>query len=176
MNRTKKIIRNMGIVLLICFFFYYMVGYYLTKEACIRDSIRGLYCKEDQLINSVWIKPYDVTLVADLDHLTVSLISTEKVGFFYRMGNNSIGMEIDRNNPIDIGGIFDSDYGTVTYIYRNDKSIDEVHLVMEDGETKMVNEWVNDFILLSYDNRDKWMHTICRVYDDNGELVYETAY
>lgn len=176
MNRMKKIIRNIVLILLVCFFFFYMRGYYLTKEACIMDSIRSLYCKEDEFITSVSMEPYDVTLVADLDHLTVSLFSTEKTGPFYHIRDSSTGMEIDKDAPVSMEGMFSSSYGTVAFIYRNDKSIDEVHVVMGNGETRVLNEWKNDFILISYNDRDNWTHAICRVYDDNGKLRYETAY
>lgn len=176
MNRKKKLIRNIVILSLILSFYYFTGGIYLTKESCIMDSVRGLYSNEKEIITSEKINSYEVTLLADRENLTAAIFSTKKTGPFYRIGGSMIGSEIHQDVPIDIDGMFDSDFGSVVYIYRNDKSIEEIEVVKGNGETVMINVWEKDFILIAYEDTDSWTHTICRVYDENHEIVYETAF
>ena len=176
MTRKKKLIRNIVILLLIGMFCYFTGGCYLTKESCIMDSVRSLYSKEDEFIIDAKVNSYEVTLLADSDNLTAAIFATKKTGPFYRIGNNMIGSKINREVPIDIDGMFSNEFGTVVYIYRNDKSIEEIEVILGTGETVIMNDWEKDFILITYDDMDNWMHTICRVYNENHKVVYETAF
>ena len=176
MSKRKKLIRNIIILVLLCAFYYFISSCYLTKEACIMDSVRGLYSKETEIITDARINDYEVTLLADLDNLTAAIFATKKTGLCYSIGNNMTGSRINRDVPIDMDGFFDSDVGSVLYIYRNDKAIDEIEVVLRSGETVIMNEWEKDFILITYEDTDNWKPTICRVYDENNELVYETGF
>ena len=176
MSRRKKLIRNIIILSLICSFFYFTGGYYLSREACIMDSIRSLYCEEDEFITSSNLNDYDITLVADLDNKTASLFSTKRVGFLYRIGDNTTGNKLRKDKPLVLGGLSSSQFGSAIYIYRNDKNIEKIEVAVENGETVILDEWEKDFILLSFENKENWTHIVCRVYDDSGNLIYETAY
>ena len=188
MKRNKKMIRNAVIILLVCFFYFYMNGYYLTKEACIMDTIRGLYRKEYEVVTSLKNKSYEFTIMADQENQTFSMISTKKAGFLYHLAGTIItGMKFDEDRPVSMTGTVDSDFGTVAIIHRNDKEIEEVELLTDivgeriDPNTHQYpsvirSDWDNDFMILCYDNKMEWVHTICRVYDDNGEIVYQTSF
>ena len=67
MSRRKKLIRNIIILSLICSFFYFTGGYYFSREACIMDSIRSLYCEEDEFITSANLNDYDITLFREAE-------------------------------------------------------------------------------------------------------------
>ena len=176
MSRKKKLIRNMVILLLIGTFYYFLGGYYLTKESCIQDNLKSWYSQDNEYITSVKLGSYEVTLQADQDNHTASIICTRKTGPFYQIGDSMIDCAMDKEAPIDMNGMFDHNYGSVVYIYRNDKSIEEIEVILGTGETVIMSDWEKDFILITYDDMDSWMHTICRVYNENHEVVYETAF
>ena len=50
MKRGKKLLINISIIIVILLIEYYFGGYYISKEQCIKDTLRGLYSYETEKI------------------------------------------------------------------------------------------------------------------------------
>lgn len=175
MKRNRKLIRNSVLIAIFLFFIYYFGGYYLSKEQCILETMRGLYANESEKILELENGNRSFTLMADEDEKTYSLIGTRKIGFLYRTASSSVGITIREENKIHISGLYNSDSGMIITVYRNDPSICKVEAALESGEIITFDEWHGNFAGIVLD-KDGWYNGTYKAFDAAGQMVEEISY
>ena len=81
MKKGKKLLINIFLISIILLFLFYFGGYYISKDQCIKESLRGLYAKETEIIMELKRGNRYRILVADTDNKTHSIIGVKKLGF-----------------------------------------------------------------------------------------------
>lgn len=175
MKKIKKITIQSVLIAILLFSFYYFGGYYISKEECIRDSLRGLYAEETNIVMEVGNGKHSVTLVTNPETQSYSFIGTKKFGFLYHVGSSSTGYTIDTREKLDIKGFFEKSMGSVIYIYRNDTTIQKIEVIMADGTTFTLDEWHENFTGWHMDS-DQWRLNTYKAYDASNQLIYEKTY
>lgn len=175
MNRGKKLIRNLAVILVLLLGFYYFGGYYVSRQQCIIETLRGLYGTETREIMELRQGNYIATLMADEDDESFSIVGTKKIGFLYRTGSSSIGIQNDKKEILKISGMASSDHGMVIFLCRNNKTIEKVEVLLENGESFTITEWQEDYA--GYIREDhNWESGTYKAYNAEGELVGEVYY
>ena len=176
MKRGRRLVLNIGIILILLLANYYFGGFYFSKQQCVTETLRGLYGYETTKIMELESGSYTATLMADPDAKTFSIVGTRRFGCLYRTATSSIGHTINERNAIDVYGIFSSDIGSLIFLYRNDKSVEQVEVVLDSGEHYLVDEWHQDFGGFLGKNKDDWSSGTYRAYNASGEMVGEVSY
>ena len=176
MKRGKKLLINVSIVMIILLVEYYFGGYYISKEACIKDILKGLYVYETENIMECKKGNRIITLMADLDEKTYSIVGVRRNCFLYHTDDCFTGYPIRDDNSFDIMGIYDEDFGSFISVYRNDKSIAKVTVETKNGDVITLDDWKRDFAGCLYDEDVMLREKIYRAYNASGELVAERAW
>lgn len=176
MKRGKKLLINISIIIVILLIEYYFGGYYISKEQCIKDTLRGLYSYETEKIMECKYRNRSVTLMADLEQRTYSIVGVRKNGFLYHTDDCFTGYPIKDENSFDILGGYDEDVGTFICVYRNDKTITKVTLDMGTGNVITLDDWEQDFTGYLHNEDNILRENIYRAYNVSGELVEERAW
>ena len=174
MKRERKLFRNIIIISALLYVFYYFGGYYISKEQCIKETMRSLYVKEDNVIMEIQNDNDIRTLVVDDNLSSVSVIGTRKAGLFYHTASCSTGMNIKKDQAFSIHSSYNSDIGLTSFIYRNNKDIAYIELTLNDGTLVVIDEWHDDFAGVIVDTEE--VYGIYRGYDVNGNLIEERDY
>lgn len=174
-RRSKKLVRNLVLIFAIFFFFYYFGGYYFSKQQCVLETLRAHYSEETRKILEVQQGNYLITLMADENDESFSMVGTKKAGFLYRTASGSYNNKIDKEKGITISAMGSSDRGIVVCIYRNDKSIDKVEVQLENGKTYLITDWHEDYACYTRD-KDEMSYATYRAYNREGDLVGEEIY
>ena len=176
MKRGKKLLINISIIIVILLIEYYFGGYYISKEQCIKDTLRGLYSYETEKIMECKYRNRSVTLMADLEQRTYSIVGVRKNGFLYHTDDCFTGYPIKDDDSFDILGAYDEDVGTFICVYRNDKTITKVTLDMGTGNVITLDDWEQDFTGYLHNEDNILRENIYRAYNVSGELVEERVW
>ena len=171
MKRERKLFRNIIIITLILYVFYYFGGYYISKSQCIEETMRGLYVKEDNIVMEIQNGNAIRTLVVDDNVSSLSVIGTKKVGPFYHTASCSTGMKMKDDENFSIYSSYDSANGLTSFVYRNNKDIAYIELTLDNGTTTVLDDWHEDFAGAIVDTDD--IYGIYRAYDENDVLIEE---
>ena len=175
MKRSKKLVRNLSIIAIILSVFFYFDGYYLSKQRCVMETLRGIYSTETgKEVMELRYGNYIATVMAEENGESFSVIGTNQKGFMYRTGDCSTGIKIDKEKSMTISGMGSEKY-MVIFIHRNDKSIDKVEVITENGETYTIAEWHEDYAGYIRENHN-WECATYKAYNAEGELVGEEIY
>lgn len=176
MKRGKKLIRNICIIAALFYGFYYFGGFYLSKEECVRDTIRGLYGNENEVIAELRNKRTYTTILINEETKTVSVVGTKKYGPFYHASSSFMGMKMSDSDCIDIDGCWTDERGTmVLVICRNEQDVVKVEVSFEDGNSAIVDEWTKNFAVLSIET-DEWLNGTYKAYDVSNQLIGEVEF
>lgn len=176
MKRGKKLLINISIIMLILLVEYYFGGYYISKEQCIKDTLRGLYSYETENIMEFKKRNRSITLMANLDRRTYSIVGVKRKGFLYHTDDCFTGHPIKDENSFDILGGYDEDTGSFICVYRNDKAITKVTVDTKSGDIITLDDWKQDFAGYLHNEDIMLREKIYRAYNASGELVEERAW
>ena len=172
MKKGKKLLINTILILIILLFSFYFGGCYISKEKCIRESLRGLYAKETEIIMELKRGNRYRILVADTDNKTHRIIGVKKIGFLYKVDDSYGGGPLKQDNVIAIDTCTSEEIGTLIFIYRNDKSVTKVELEFENGDVAVMDDWKKDYV--GYlEKENVFRKGIFRAYNASGELIDE---
>ena len=107
MKRGKKLLMNLSIIMLILLVEYYLGGYYFSKEECIKDTLRGLYSYETENIMEFKKGNRTITLMANLDAKSYSIVCVKKNGILYHIDDSFTGHPIEEDNSFAVLGGYD---------------------------------------------------------------------
>lgn len=172
MKKGKKLVINTFIILLMLLIGYYFCGFYISKEQCIRESLRGMYAYETEFVMEFENRDRVCTLLTDEDKKTYSIVGTRKLFFVYHADSSLTGFKIKEEDVIDVLGMYDDKIGTSIFVYRTDKSITKIEVELENGDKITLDEWKKDYVGYLQKN-EMWVKGIYRAYNASGELVGE---
>lgn len=170
MSRKNKLLRNVAIISVLLYGFYYFGGFYISKEQCVIETMRGLYVEEKNYVMEVINGNEIKTLFVDDSNETVSIIGTKQLGFLYRTSGSYTSHSISRVQAIDVISGYNSEAGQTIFVYRNNKEIAYIEVELSDGTNLVLDEWNDDFVGTIVDAED-WNSGIYKVYNANGNLI-----
>ncbi len=177
MSRSKKLIRNTIFIGIILCGFYYFGGFYISKETCIQQIVKGLYGNETEVVMEFQDKNKCFTILTDEEKESLSIVGTNQYGFLYKaaIGASYVGHEIVKEEHIDVTSIAGSEIGRVIVVVRNDERVAKVVAEFENGETQVFEEWNQGFstVLLEEAN---WWPGVYKAYDSEGQLLGNIRY
>ena len=172
MNRKKKIVINIIVILIILGGAYYFGGYYISNDQCVQETLRALYATETEKILELKEGNYILTLYADMDNRTYSLVTTKRIGFLYHTGSSMIGCNMRDEDAFYVTNGYSSDIdGMEIIIYRNDPSITKLEASFDDGTEYVFEEWTKDFIVFTHSS-DSWTNAEYTGYDCEGNAFW----
>lgn len=174
MKRGKKLIRNLCLIVILLFAYCYFGGYYLSKEACIEDSLRGLQRNEREIVTEFTLDNIDYAVVMDREEKVYSVSGTKRIGFLYHTIGGVTGHVIQEEDCIDLSGYGDPE-GAFLIIYRNDKKVQRIEAELLNGREIVFDEWEDDFSIAAINDKE-WYRGTYKAYDANGELIGEVQY
>ena len=170
MNRSKKLIRNSCLIIVISYAIYFFGGYFLSKEECINDTLRSLHANQTKTIMEFKNNNHFITLMTDEKMETYSLTGTKKVGFLYHTDSGSHNNKISDDQIIYIIGSWSREMGLLIIVYRNIPEITKIVVELEDGSEFILSEWKDNFSGILLD-KDDWLNGIYKIYNSNNELL-----
>ena len=183
MNRNKKLIKNVLILLVYFVLSRYLGGYYISKEKCERDILRSLYATDDMFIMempddylylSESSSDYTKKVYFDPVDKIVSFVGIEKRGFLYRSLDSDI-WDMIKYNDNDIVSYCESwSEGDLVLIYRNNPDVYTVEFDYDDGSLVWW-QWKENFIVVFLEEDGQYKRT-CKAYDEQGNLITEIKY
>ena len=179
MKRIKQIGISLGVLILTLFLIYWTSGFYFSPQACVEDSLRGLYFMPAEKIFDIRTENYVYYLYAN-DH-QYALHSVRKTAlFFYVAAGGSTHNDYPKSTePFDLD--FSADQvNEVFLVHRNSPDIAKVEWELaEDSRKALLDQWKDDFamIVLPRSGADSvfWQGTV-RAYDAQGKLVDERVF
>lgn len=176
MKRGKKLAINLTLIFVILLYIYYFGGFYFSKEQCVLETMRGLYGTETKEIMELQQGNYIITLMADENDESFSIVGIKKTGFLYRTASSSVGVQIDKERAMKVSGTFSSDRGGVVFIHRNHPDIVRVEVEMKDGERHTITEWQENYAGFLVNDKKEWYPGTYKAYNAAGELIEEVEY
>jgi len=171
MNRKKKVVRNIVILIILSFIIFTRV-LYLTPIAAHEESERSLQYGPSKIVHfedfdggKFILGKYDKWITCE---------PVNRYSLFWTVGNR-VTVENDQNKPLVYGWIMDDRYGTMLYGVINDDRISKVELQLEDGSTLSQTDFYDgDMFLFIWENdfTQIWLNSL-KAYDDLGNLIYE---
>lgn len=176
MKRIRKLTINIVVIISILFSYYYFYGYYFSKDQCILETRRSLYINDDQKIDEIVKDDCYYTLFADLEKKSFSVVGTKRIGFLYHtISGDMIDQTINQDTNIHVVGSYSSDYGMNIVVYKNNKNVDRVEIVFEDGQDITIDDWENDFAFINV-HCYSYLDGLYRSYDKNDFVIDAVEY
>ena len=176
MNREKKIIRNIILLIVSFFLFLRVAGLYLTPLAAHRASEKSIHYGPSQVVH---IEDFvgGKSILGKYDKWISANTVNRSLFFFWRFGNGVIGIENDKTKEINYA------YGMTGenahyYGIINDEKIKRIEIVLENGEILNETEFYDDmFLLVGAGTNDNFPRVSnIKGYDSEGNVIYEEAY
>lgn len=174
MTRSKKVIRNLAIILGLCFLFVIRTPLYLTPLSAHEHSERGLHYGPSDVVHvedfnggKYFLAKYDQWYSCDSIQRTL--------GIFWRPGSGSLGAENDKTKAVayDCSA---SDDNYVFYGIINDDRIKMIELTLEDGRILTQTQFYDNMFLIPWtiDNIKNTYFEKIKGYDASDKVIFES--
>lgn len=183
MNRFRKIIRNIIILVILIIIYIWSRGLFLSPITAHEFSERSIHYGPSEVIH---IEDFDKGkfLLCKYDKWVSCNTVKRELFFFWRYGNQPIGFENDKTKPVDYSWSISGDKNNFYYrVYGiiNDDKVKKIELTLEDGEVFTQTEFYdNDLFLFTWKsevNKDKDKdHKSLKGYDADNNLIFEGEY
>ena len=176
MSRTKKIIRNMCIIIILSLFILSRSGLYFTPLSAHESSERGLNYGPSKVIHIENFKNGKYIL-GKYDKWVSCNTVRKTFLFFWRVGGQSVGFENNKSEKVNYtwSSFY---YDFKAYGIVNDADIKKIEVLLSNGEVLAQTDFYEDLFLLTWHSDEK--ETIyfkgIRGYDANGNIVFEKEY
>ena len=181
MKRKREILLGTALVLITLVVLGWISGYYFSPQACVEDSLRGLYFSPAEKIDAVPIADRYYYLYAT-DHQYALHGARKTAGIFYVTTGGSTHAEYPckaYTSTFDIDWQWHSG-DQIFLFHRNILEIQRIEVFNENGEHEFtIDSWKQDFALTGRKCKDDGNLTkpkIYRAYDAQGNLVEERIY
>lgn len=179
MKRKREILIGAALVLITLVVLGWISGYYFSPQACVEDSLRGLYFSPAEKIDEVQIGERYYYLYAN-DH-QYALHGARKTAciFYITTGGSTHNDYADADEAFQIDGLSDGK-NQLFVIHRSQPEIMKVEMDPGKGRPVIVfDQWEHDFSIkvqqLENSEEATWEGTY-RAYDVQGNLVEERIY
>lgn len=168
MNRKKKLLRNIAILTVLSLIIFSR-GLYFSPEAAFRSSERSSHYGPSEIVygedfsgGKYFIGKYD-------QWMSFSTIN-RTLGLFWRIGDQSIGIEVDNEKPLFYTWRFPLPHIHIFGILH-DPSIDQVEVQLTDGTILTQKEFKDDMFLITSESEAEFKRIIA--YDGSGNVLFE---
>jgi len=177
-TRSKKLIRNSLIIIVLGILLFRMSGLYLTPLQAHEKSELGANYGPSKIAHVEDFK-YGKYYLGKYDKWFSCNTVKRELGLFWRFGSNVYGKENDTTKAIDFSWqstrMQDKMYTTI-YGVINDSKVKKVEVTRSDGEVLTQTEFYDDMFLFHYESvNDLYMKSI-KAYDEDNKLIFEKAY
>lgn len=174
MTRSKKVIRNLAIILGLCFLLVLRTPLYLTPLSAHEHSERGLH-----------YGPSDVVHVEDFDGGKYILAKYDKwyscnsvektLGFFWRPGDGSLGTVNEKTKAVAFSWSA-SDENSIAYGIINDDRIKTIELTLGDGHILTQTQFYDNMFLIpwTFNNTNNKYFEKIKGYDASNKVIFES--
>lgn len=179
MKRIKQIGLSLSMLILTLFLIYWTSGFYFSPQACVEDSLRGLYFAPAEKILEICSGDRFYYLYAN-DHQYALHNVRKTAAFFYVTAGGSTHNDYPKSTePFDLD--FSADQANEVFlVHRNRPDIEKVEWELTEGSRKvLLDQWKDDFAMTVLPRSDAdsvfWQGTV-RAYDAQGKLVDERVF
>lgn len=152
MSRSKKIIRNMILMIVLGAVFILRSGLYLSPLSAHENSERSIHYGPSKVVH---MEDFDKGkyILGKYDRWVSCNTVKKELFFLWGFGNNPTGFENDPAKAIDytMDGSFDEDhYDFKLYGIANDPRIKKVEIILRDGRILTQTEFYEDLFLFTW--------------------------
>jgi hypothetical protein len=176
MNRNKKLLRNVVLVVLISLLFMNRTGLYFSPISAHESSERNLHYGPSEVVH---IEDFDggKYLLCKYDNWISCNVVEPRLFILWSHGQSPFGRENDLTKKLDYSW-GNSENNSVFWGVINDKSITKVELLLEDGSKLETTDFYEDLFLLTWKttNMDVYGYIKVSAYNADGKVVFEEEY
>lgn len=176
MNRNKKIVRN--IIILIIFFFLFLnrSGLYLSPLSAHEHSERSIHYGPSEVVH---IKNFDKGkyILCKYDKWVSCNTVNKALFFFWRFGNQVTDFENDKTKAVDYTWSISHQHCNL-YGIINENKVKRIEITLDDGNIFTQNKFYDDLFLFTWkanNNEDRDFKKI-KGYDANNNIIFEEEY
>ncbi len=176
MSRTKKIVRNMCIIIILLIFIVTRSGLYFTPLSAYESSERGIHYGPSEVVHIENFKNGKYIL-GKYDKWVSCNTVNKKWLFFWWAAGQPAGFENDKSKKVSY--TWSSSYNEYNdfraYGIVNDTDIKKIEVLLSNGEVLTQTEFYEDLFLLKWnsDEKENIYFKGIRGYDSNGNIVFE---
>ncbi len=173
MNRRKKLLINIILVILLFFIFLKATGRYLTPLRAHRASEKSIHYGPSEVVH-VEDFPGGKYMLSKYDKWISANTVNRSMGFFWRFGDQVTGIENDLKKPVNYSAKM-SDGNIVYYGIVNDDRVSKLEIELENEEVLVVEEFYDDmFIHFTRSENDDFHYVkVIRGYDLEGKEIFQ---
>lgn len=176
MNRKKRILINIIILILLFFVFLRSTGLYLTPLSAHRASERSIHYGPSEIVH-VEDFPRGKYILGKYDKYISCNTVNKSLFFLWRIGNQVTGIENDKTKPINFNWSMSKDnykfYGII-----NDDRIEKIEVIHNRGEVLTQTQFHDNMFIFTWESEDYKSGYVGKVkaYDNEGNLVFEDKF
>lgn len=173
MTRVKKIVRNIIIIVALCFLFFIRSGLYLSPMSAHEHSERSIHFGPSKVVH---VEDFDggKYILGKYDKWVSCNTVNKALFFFWKFGSQVIGFENDKTKVLCY--TWEGSYeGIRVYGIINDDKIKKVEITLNNGETFKTTKFYDDLFLFSCssNNSDNLMLKNIRAYNSDDKVIFE---
>ncbi len=176
MSRSKKVIRNTLIIIILAFFLMSWLGLSFTPSAAYKKAERGSNYGPSKIVH---IEKYknNKFILGKYDRWISCNNVKRAILLFWAAESTPITVENDKNKALCYTWSY---YQPILKVFGaiNDKGIKKVEITLSDGTIVSQTEFNDDLFLLIYDTKDMgsiYLEAI-RGYDMENNIVFDSEY
>jgi len=173
MNRLKKAIRNIIILIILCLLFLKSSGLYLTPLSAHEHSERSIHYGPSEVIH---IEDWDggKYILCKYDRWVSCNTVNRTLLFFWSFGNQPTGFENDKSKAIDYTWGASRQYWKL-YGIVNDDRIKKVEIILDNGQVLTQTDFYDDLFLFTWKSpeNDSVYYVSIRGYDADNNVIFE---
>lgn len=176
MNRLKKVIRNIILLIILFFIFLKASGFYLSPLSAHEHSERSIHYGPSEIIHIEDFNDGKYILCKYDKWISCNTVNRE-LFFLWRFGNQPIGFENDKTKAISYNWGSDHPYSKLYGIINNNK-IKKVEVTLGNGNVLTQTNFYDDLFLLTWkspDNTNLFFKSL-KGYDVNDNVIFEDGY
>lgn len=176
MSRSKKVVRNI-IVLIILFFLFLMgSGLYLSPLSAHEHSERSAHYGPSEVVH---VENFDKGkyILGKYDKWVSCNTVNRELFFLWRFGSQVTGFENDKTKAIDYTWDMSRPYYKLYGIINDDK-VKKIEITLNNGKIFTQTEFYDDLFLFTWrsDNNEDWNFKNIKGYDSDSNIIFEDEY
>lgn len=169
MSRSKRVLRNLLVLLGLCFLFVTQTVLYLTPLSAYEHSERSLHYGPSTIVH---VEDYDggKYILAKYDRWFSCNGVRRTLGLFWKPSNWSLGTENDKTKAVAFSWSA-SQEDFVVYGIINDERVKTLEVTLDDGQILTQTKFYDSMFLIPWTG-DKYLGKL-RGYDAADQVIFE---